>query len=758
MFPGKKNGFKVSSLSLSIHVLVVSSFLLWADRGLAVDLPGGEHTVRAGDPALAWAISDGAVLNLSPSGETLQILSENSTVNITDGTVTELTGEGITLRDSNGVFNGATISSRDNVGLTLSNLLGGADPGSSAILTASHISGGPAGARVSGDSYLELHDSFLTGLSANSIGLSINGSKVVASGGTIHGGRNGVSMMTDDTGTRTAELSLDGTRVESLGGAAIVIGSAGVLTDAVLDVRNGTRLAGNNGHMVEVASDASVKMDVTNTDLTGDIVLSNRSTLNLKLDDASMVGDVNAAEGATANVELSNRSILTGRLQNVSSLAIDSESTWVMVDDETIGTLSMAGGTVKFGAPGNFYTLNVGNLSGDGTFIMTADFATLNNDFLNVTGTSAGDHKLAISSSGADPLSPDRLLVARTADGGAHFSLVGGVVDVGTYSYGLTNADSGKDWYLDPGTKVISPSTQSVMALFNTAPTVWYGELTSLRSRMGELRFNGAQTGGWVRSYGNKFQVNSRSGSAYDQTQQGLSFGADAPLPVGDGQWLVGVLGGYSQSDLDLKHGTTGTVKSYYVGTYATWLDADTGYYVDGVLKLNNFQNSARVQLSDGTQTRGEYKNFGVGASGEFGKHIELDNNYFIEPAVQVSAVSIQAKKYELDNGLEADGNRTFSLLGKVGVTGGRNFDLGEGRKVQPYARAAFVQAFAKHNDVQVNDNRFNNDLSGSRVELGTGVAMLLTDQWQVHADFDYSQGRKIDQPWGANVGVRYRW
>lgn len=92
--------------------------------------------------------------------------------------------------------------------------------------------------------------------------------------------------------------------------------------------------------------------------------------------------------------------------------------------------------------------------------------------------------------------------------------------------------------------KHISPSASSVLALFNTAPTVWYGELSSLRSRMGELRFDGGQSGVWMRSYGNKFNVSESTGLAYKQTQHGFSLGADAPLPIGDGQWLVGVLGG----------------------------------------------------------------------------------------------------------------------------------------------------------------------------------------------------------------------
>jgi outer membrane autotransporter protein len=93
-----------------------------------------------------------------------------------------------------------------------------------------------------------------------------------------------------------------------------------------------------------------------------------------------------------------------------------------------------------------------------------------------------------------------------------------------------------------------------------------------------------------------------------------------------------------------------------------------------------------------------------------------------------------------------------------VGATAGRNFKLGEGKVVQPYVRAAYVHEFARNNEVEVNHNGFNNDLSGSRGELGAGVAVSLGDKVSIHADFDYSNGNKFEQPWGANAGVRYSW
>lgn len=77
---------------------------------------------------------------------------------------------------------------------------------------------------------------------------------------------------------------------------------------------------------------------------------------------------------------------------------------------------------------------------------------------------------------------------------------------------------------------------------------------------------------------------------------------------------------------------------------------------------------------------------------------------------------------------------------------------------MQPYVRAALAHEFVKTNEVQVNDNAFNNDLSGSRGELGAGVALALNERFSLHVDLEYSHGERIEQPWGANLGLRYDW
>jgi outer membrane autotransporter protein len=269
---------------------------------------------------------------------------------------------------------------------------------------------------------------------------------------------------------------------------------------------------------------------------------------------------------------------------------------------------------------------------------------------------------------------------------------------------------------------------------------------------MGEVR--GKELGGaWMRSYGSRFNASTGDGVDYRQQQSGFSLGVDAPLKVGIGQLSLGVMAGYSKNDLDLSRGTTGNVDSYHVGGYGTWL-LDDGYYVDGVLKLNRFRNESKVVMSDGTRAKGDYESTGLGGSLEFGRHITLSDDYFLEPYAQLSSVWVQGDSYRLDNGMRASNDRTQSVLGKVGSSAGRSINLKDGGVLTPYLRVAVAQEFSRSNEVKVNDARFDNDLFGSRAEVGAGVSVSLSEQLQLNAGFDYMKGKHVEQPWGANLGL----
>lgn len=729
---------KLQPLFRALKLLPVIPLMFVADAGYARVLnPEEVVDIDSTTPVDNYVLNGDSTLN-AEGATTRDIMVNYSTLNLNNSSVQATGANGVWVVGGWANITGSNIAS-DRTGLVVSNDVNGLS--SSATVSDSSISGSPTGVKVNGTSELTLVRTTVTGTGATARGLELFAGTVKAIGGSITG--NGDAIRIGGSQYSNATLVLSGTTVQSSGGSAILVDTLGQgPTTANISVLDGAQLSSApDGYLMNVrnGAEANLRVGGSNTHL---------------------VGDINADGTSTANVVLEDFATLTGHLENVQSLAVNSNARWVMEGDGSVENLSLNGGGVQFGKPGEFYTLKVENLSGaGGTFYMYNDFTQGLVNTLTVTGTATGNHSIKLDSMGTEPVAVGSTPVVHIASGDASFGLVGGGVSLGAFDYDLVqHAGNQQDWFLDTSSKVISPGTRSVLALFNTAPTVWYGELSTLRSRMGELRTNADKAGGWVRAYGNKFDVSASSGVAYQQVQQGLSFGADAPLPVGDGQWLVGVLGGYSKSDLDLSRGTSGTVNSYYVGAYTTWLDEQSGYYFDGVLKFNRFQNSSDVELTGGDKTKGKYNNYGTGASLEFGRHIKLTDDYFVEPYAQIAGVVIQGKDYDLDNGLSADGSRTHSLLAKAGATAGRNFNLGEGKTVQPYLRAAYVHEFANNNKVEVNNYTFNNDLSGSRGELGAGVAMTMTDKVSLHADFDYSNGDKIEQPWGANVGLRYLW
>ncbi|KQQ57698.1 hypothetical protein ASF66_16425 [Pseudomonas sp. Leaf129] len=513
--------------------------------------------------------------------------------------------------------------------------------------------------------------------------------------------------------------------------------------------------------------------------LAGSLYAEAGSTASLGLDASTMTGNI-AATGATTTVALGDGSTLTGRITNASLLSMRAGSVWNMTQDSQVEALDIDASQINLGGTvGAFRTLTLGRLAGAGAFALNTDIANLQGDKVAVTGEAEGNHVLAVANTGIEPPSGnDGLVLVSTAGvGAAAFALRGGQVDAGTFVYNLAHV--GNDWVLvrrgdpidpvepggpdepgtpgEPGGPVVTPSARAVLGLFSAAPTVWYGELTTWRSRMGDIRASNGISGPWVRAYGGRSNMSAAGGVEYGQQQQGITFGIDTPLPAGDDQWTLGVMAGYSRSNLDLKAGTDGHVDSYYAGLYSTWLN-QSGYYLDAVVKVNRFKNSSDVTMSDGQRAKGDYTNHGVGASVEVGKRITVANDWFIEPYLQGSALWVQGEGYGLDNGMQAHSNNAHSWLGKVGSHVGRTLKLEKGGTVQPYVKLAVAHEFANANRVRVNDNSFNNDLSGNRVELGVGIAAQLASNLQLHADYGYSRGKNIEVPAEVSVGLRYAW
>ncbi|MCF5244717.1 autotransporter outer membrane beta-barrel domain-containing protein [Pseudomonas syringae] len=720
------------------------------DEKIAVILPNGEVlkaipingdsvTVGPQTPFDSYVVSNRGVLNVN-GGRVGTVYATQSTVNIESGSVEN----GLHLTDSVSNIHGAVVSNDSGFGISLGGIIDSDKPGSEASIFSSNVSGLEVGIAVGLWGELNLVNTELHG-AASQRG---RGQGILSSGGNVFitqrshvmGDLNGINI-TDGSARGSSDGSLIGNKpytvindsiVEGLTGAAIRVDQRVLFDiDADIAVQNHSELLSGNGNLLEVADSSTVNFNVDNSTLNGNLVADDTSTLN---------------------VTLQNGAQLNGDIINGNTLAITSGGQWQMQGDNAVKSLSMQGGSVGF-AENGFHTLSLNELSGSGTFGMRVDLDNGVGDLINVNGQASGQFGLRVRNTGVEVISADMqpLKVVHTEGGDAQFSLLGGRVDLGAYSYLLEQ--QGNDWFVVGRDKVISPSTQSALALYSAAPAIWMSELSTLRSRMGEVRASG-QAGGWMRAYGSRLNATTSDGVDYRQKQSGLSLGADAPVEVSNGRLLVGVLGGYSTSDLDVSRGTTGKVASYYAGAYGTWL-SDDGYYVDGVLKLNRFRNKADVAMSDASKAKGDYSNTGVGGWVEAGRHIKLADDYFLEPFAQLSSVVVQGQELRLDNGMKAKNARTRSVLGKVGTSLGRTVALKDGGVLQPYVRVAVAQEFSRRNEVKANDVKFDNSLFGSRGELGAGVSVSLSERLKLHADVDYMKGQHIEQPWGANVGLR---
>lgn len=747
------NTFELKPLSAMMKVPTITFCLFAAVQGQAqaVQLIGQQRAISAATQSTDWQLFNKSRLDMNSATATTIDLSDStlnmnsgsrsnairavlgSRVNINSSQVSSsnpLMGA-VRLDNSTASINNSTLINSAGVGLQSFGSLG-ATTGSNATVSNSTVGGAIGGAEATNGSELHFTNTRVMGLGTGSFGVSLQGATATATQSTIIGQNNGVSFVRGRLDARDGKLVLDQTSVEGQTGSAISVrGGANGGPTVNIDVLNHSTLTGGNGNLLSVTGGGSASMNVDDSRLTGNVIADGTST---------------------AHLSLQNNAMLTGQLQNVSSLNVGNASSWEMTGDSQVGALNMAGGTVKMGAPDEFYRLNLETLSGDGTFVMGTDFAQGTTDYINVTGNASGNHSLLLEASGAEPVNPDQIQVVHTGGGDAQFSLAGGPVDAGAFAYDLKK--EGDDWFLDPTTRVQSRSTRVAMAVFNTAPTVMYGEEASLRARMGEVRFEPSRGGLWVRGFGNKYDVSESSGTGYTQNQKGFVVGADTQLQ--DSQWVVGLMVGHSSSELNLTRGSSGTVKSYFVGAYATWLDQESGFYFDTVAKANRFQNEAKATLSDNTSTKGNYNNVGGSVSAEFGRNIKLDDGWYVEPYARMSTVVVQGGNYSMKNGLQVDGERTRSRTVEAGATVGRDIQLDSGTILQPYLRAAVVHEFANDNDVMINNQVFKNDLSGTRKKFGAGVAVKLSQNLQLHADLETSASDKIDQKFGANVGLRY--
>lgn len=775
----------------------------------AIIPPGGTQTITNADPIDSWVLNPGSTLN-AIGADTLDISTNNATLNVTGGSTGQIsaqinsalnltgvavdnsTGAGAAVLISNSTADiaGSQVTSND-IGLQISRS-NSTQTGSRASLTGgTTVVALNGGAFVTGYSQLNLTDSSVQGTDAASYGIRLTNAQLNATGSTVIGGLNGLQIGRELALARASAVTLNQTRVEGQSGSAIIVGfQARPDVTTTVNVLNGSQLIGGNGAVLEVNDGAHVDLTVDRSALTGNVVVAagsstlalfqNGAALNGNLQNVSQVtfdgqstmnGDVLAQAGSAAAVHLDNGSTLNGNVDNVTSMNINNAAQWVMTRDNTVQQLTLNNGVVRMGTNEQFLRLDVANLSGTSTIVMGTDLSTGTTDFLNVTGSASGQHLLRISATGNDPITAEPVKVGNIASGDAAFALEGGQMDAGTFTYKMLK--DGEGLYLQTDKETVSTSTDTALALAGSARSVMNAEMAMLSDQLGDRGMStrpdaslramndpsvkNLSNSVWVRTYGNQYSVDNAYGDGYTQNQTGITAGADTTVELAGRSWVMGGFVGSSHTRMDLKYGSTATVESLNAGVYGSTFDVESGVFVNVMAKVNQFDNKAKVTMSDGTRAKGDFKALGISGSVAVGKHIRMKNNYFVEPQVQLATGFTQSDNYRLDNGLEVKSDAMRSLQGKVGIKGGREIALDNGGVLEPSLFTAVNHEFVKTNEVKINDNAFDDDRASSSVEYGAGVKWTPAQkEWQVSGLVGGSKGTTVSQDWSGSVRLSY--
>ena len=549
-------------------------------------------------------------------------------------------------------------------------------------------------------------------------------------------------------------------------------------SETTMNLDHSTLAGATDGTAVRFeAKIAGDKMDVNLTNqsvITGDISsvgvagITNALAVNAK--QSKVLGDAIATAGSTINAKFEDNSYWQGKgeyLATGDALNVElGDSTWDMTADSRLSSLTLNNSNVNFVSDitgGTFETLEVNDLSGNGTFAMRTDIAALQGDLLSVTGTSAGSHGLHIPNQGSAGVDPTQELnVVQTADGVAAFALKNNV-EVGGYQYGLhRDGVNSNNWNLYSTGKA-TPAANAVISIANGAYLLNYAETQTLMQRMGDLRQSESQGNIWARAYGGKFESSSDSFlSGFDMTYSGMQVGGDKKITLKDGKGdlYLGGMFGYSKGDQSYETGH-GSVDSKSLGVYGTYI-APSGFYADAIVKYGWMKNDYKVlDTAGGLVTGDDINTSGLSASLELGQRIHFNKQskqgWYVEPQAQISFGHQSGGSFTASNGLNVDVESYNSVLGRVGLLAGYEIKGGK-NPVNIYGKVSYVHEFDGDMGVRMNGIGANQSFGDSWITYGVGVTAQIAKKHNVYLDIERASGGQFDQPWAINGGYRFSW
>jgi outer membrane autotransporter protein len=320
------------------------------------------------------------------------------------------------------------------------------------------------------------------------------------------------------------------------------------------------------------------------------------------------------------------------------------------------------------------------------------------------------------------------------------------------YDFGVdldTAYADGTNWFLYGVTKTPSVVAGSMLAAGGAAYDFAI-DLDTLNKRQGRSQFIDAdkKDGLWVRydrrGYGREDLHNGTSTKgqlgydrllSHNKQRLGLAFDYDSGNTTFDN---------YNGKVESTRRGFT---------LYDTFATKD-GQYLDLVGRYGKLSNDFTTYSSQGNLVKGTYDNHVTSLSAEYGKHIKLKEDFFLEPQLQLQYAWLSSGDYTTSTGLNSRVDGANSFIGRAG------FRLGhETKKGEFYVRADALREFNGGQDITLSDkNSSIKDQIGSRgtwYDLGLGFNYKPYKNVQLYAEGEKNFGGSY-KGWEATVGVNF--
>ena len=620
---------------------------------------------------------------------------------------------------------------------------------------------------------------------------------------------NGGKIILHNTGAVTADSAFvangAGSGIKADGLTNITVGSG----DAVKADAGSIELAGGTVKG-DVTADNKGKISINAnnnaagsilTDITGNVLATAGSSVDIGLGtaDSKLTGDVSTVGDAVINI-YADMGVWTGNADgdNVNLHLNSSKAQWNNIGNSKLRSLKGNGGIINQ-TDANAGNIDVGDYSGNVVvnYKHTADKDTASNTLNNIKfgGGSLNIDKAAEGSSitlrtdNSDNLSYTetdnieklfRELSKKLyyADAGSnpdnlsgHVEIAEGLTKVKVYGdinygeHGQGNYKDGSIKRTDP--EIIYGSSETAMmrgaksAMASTA-LLWRSENSDMLQRMGDVRLANEESGLWARYYGGKNSFDAKN-TKYSTSFNAYQLGYDKQL---DNNKLFGAAVSYNKGKNTYEMGGHGDGKAVSLAVYGSW-NSDKGHYADVIVKGGKLDNDYTVYNDMGHKLEGDYDTWGLSLSAEYGRRMQMQNGFYIDPSVQFTVGRVAGADYSaasdfldskaLKKDMYVSQDAFTSAIGRIGLGMGKTTD-----KAMFYTKFALAHEFS--GDFTTTFAAENEPTSSTAVDFGgtwfewqLGGSMKVNDNSYVYATFEKKFGGDTgSNDWRLDAGLRW--